>query len=105
MAITTDLRWITHINNVSSNANRPLNLLDPYPQTQIDKLEMIQRHAARCVLCRHRNVSSVTLDAKKNALYVRVLFCVRLSTCLYTQHVEARQNIGRRKRRCMAFLT
>lgn len=33
---------------------------DPYTQTNIQKLEMVQRRAARYVLHRHRNTSSVT---------------------------------------------
>ena len=90
ITITSDLRWNAHINNISLKANRSLFLRrnlkvlsiqiktqayftfvrpilensctvwDPYTATQINKLEMIQRCAARYVLHRHHNTSSVT---------------------------------------------
>ena len=75
---TSDIRRNNHITNISSEANRSLGFLrrnlqvppikiktkttvwDLYTQTQIDKLEIIQRRAARYVLHGHHNVSSVT---------------------------------------------
>ena len=88
---THDLRWNSHIDNITSKANRTLafpsrnlrissnspntsayNTLvrptleyactawDPYTQRNIDKLEMVQRRAARFALNRHNNTSSVS---------------------------------------------
>ena len=86
LTITSDLRWNAHINSNSLKANRSLGFLrrnlkvssiqiktfvrpifensctvwDPYTATQINKLKMIQRRAARYVLHRHHDTSSVT---------------------------------------------
>ena len=91
VTITSDLRWNTHINNITSKANKTLGFLrrnlnisstnikaqaykslvrpiveygssvwDPYTQSNINQLEMVQRRAARYVCNRHHNTSSVT---------------------------------------------
>jgi hypothetical protein len=89
--ITSDLRWNTHINNITNNANKTLGFLrrnlkisspkiktlayfslvrptleysssvwDPYTKENINKIEMVQRRAARFVTNRYHNTSSVT---------------------------------------------
>ena len=91
VAVTQDLKWDTHIQNICVKANqtkgflrrnlnigavsikqqayfslvRPLleyfsNVWDLHTQKNIKKLEMVQCRAARYVLHRHRNTSSVT---------------------------------------------
>ena len=83
ITITSDLRWNARINNSSLKANRSLRFLrrnfknsgllhlcQSYLRNQLyslgplhlytDKLEMIQRRAARYVLHRNHNTSSVT---------------------------------------------
>ena len=90
-AISSDLDWGEHINNITSKASRSLGFLhrnlhissktikekaymtlvrpqmeyattvwDSYHQNQIDKIEKVQRRAARYVTSRHRNRSSVS---------------------------------------------
>ena len=91
VTIQSDLKWNTHINNISKKANNTLGFLkrnlninstsvkeqaykslvrpsveyacsvwDPYFTEDINKIEMIQRRAARYVTGRHSNTSSVS---------------------------------------------
>ena len=90
VTIKQDLKWETHINNISKKANSTLGFLrrnlkvtscsikekaykslvrpqveyaspvwDPYLKKNIDQIEMVQRRAARFVVNRYRNTSSV----------------------------------------------
>ena len=89
--MTHDLRWTSHVNNITTSASRSLGFLrrnlqignpklkstayqtlvrptleyaptvwDPYTKVLTDKIEMVQRRAARFTLNRYRNRSSVT---------------------------------------------
>jgi hypothetical protein len=89
--IQNNLKWDSHINQITDKANRTLGFLrrnlkvsstkiktqtylglvrpqlenassvwDPHTQVNINKLERIQRRAARYVTSRHRNTSSVS---------------------------------------------
>ena len=89
--IQNNLKWESHINQITDKANRTLGFLrrnlkvsstkiktqaylglvrpqleyassvwDPHTQVNINKLERIQRRAARYVTSRHRNTSSVS---------------------------------------------
>ena len=91
ITFTSDLKWNTHIDNITAKANKTLGFLrrnvrissptiksqayfslvrpileyaspvwDPYTKRNIDKIEMIQRRAARYVSNRFHNTSSVT---------------------------------------------
>ena len=91
VTITSDLKWNTHIDNITSKANRTLGFIrrnirissptiktmaynslvrplleyaspvwDPYTKLNIDKIEMVQRRAARFATNRYHNTSSVT---------------------------------------------
>ena len=91
VTITQDLRWDTHVTNVTNRANQKLGLLrralkvssisakeqaykalvrpsleyasavwDPYNEKEVTKLERVQRRAARWVVRRFRQTSSVS---------------------------------------------
>ena len=91
VTITQDLRWDTHVTNVTNRANQKLGLLrrtlkvssirakeqaykalvrpsleyasavwDPYNDKEVSKLERVQRRAARWVVRRFRQTSSVS---------------------------------------------
>jgi hypothetical protein len=90
VAISEDLKWESHINNICGKANKTLGFLrrnrnngstsvkeqayqslvrpsleyacsvwDPHLKSDINKIEMVQRRAARYVTNRQRNTSSV----------------------------------------------
>ena len=91
VTITHDIRWDTHVTNVTNRANQKLGLLrrtlkvssisakeqaykalvrpsleyasavwDPYNDKEVTKLEKVQRRAARWVVRRFRQTSSVS---------------------------------------------
>ena len=91
VSLTSDLRWNSHITNITNKGNRTLGFLrrnlrikspslkataymslvrptveysstvwDPYTQQNIDKIEMVQRRAARYTLNRYQSTDSVT---------------------------------------------
>jgi hypothetical protein len=66
VTISEDLKWESHINNICGKANktigflrRNLNIGSTYLKSDINKIEMVQRRAARYVTNRQHNTFSV----------------------------------------------
>ena len=135
VTITHDLRWNSHIDNITSKANRTLAFLrrnlrisstslktsayntlvcptleyacvawDPYTQHNIDKLEMVQRRAARFALNRYNNTSSVsgmliqlgwyTLQIRRQALRLCMMFFLEIAPALTLTRIFIKKEVG-----------
>eukprot|EP00745_Piridium_sociabile_P028257 TRINITY_DN45450_c0_g1_i15.p1 TRINITY_DN45450_c0_g1~~TRINITY_DN45450_c0_g1_i15.p1 ORF type:complete len:218 (-),score=38.33 TRINITY_DN45450_c0_g1_i15:57-710(-) len=102
--INQEINWDDHINDICDKLRqtrlwaykafvRPLleyasSVWDPYTQRNIDRIEAVQRRAARFVLNRHRNTSSVssmlealdwpTLESRRQKARLSMLHKIRV---------------------------